>query len=538
MNNYVILSLVAEIDPIHNEKAGKLIEQLLQSEEANKAGKYHKISTSLPMLHFASMMIFEDRHHDPLLVIELNFDGRQGPFMAALENVYGDELRKLLRCCKPPRTCYRAMFDAVTETGSRAPLAPYLETLVVRPCTPYRGARGFDRRRIEEEATLYKKVQTVLGDGCRFAGSTADTVHAAVREELLADPETKLLLTDSAPSEAPWRPQSGEWLALIGLIAALYVLLGLPGLVAGWLLDPLYIALATGATMLAVVARWRDVRKLSSGGATRLTGLAASAAIFAGLVLVLAALHRLDILPVPPAGAAARAGDGVFWLAARDFALLLAAGLFSAILVLCALLAELRRREASDPVHDPAVPDELTLKAIKAMVEREDKIGQNHMGSLLIVKPGVLRAILLRVSHLLLSRLARTFFSDGYLGSMRTIHFAHWSILDNGGRLLFISSFDGSWDSYLSDFIEKASKGVNLAWANCIGFPPSTFILKGGSQNGRQFKAWARHSMAPTLFWFSAYPDLPVDAIHRNARVAAGLRRAALSDAQAWARDL
>jgi hypothetical protein len=46
--------------------------------------------------------------------------------------------------------------------------------------------------------------------------------------------------------------------------------------------------------------------------------------------------------------------------------------------------------------------------------------------------------------------------------------------------------------------------------------------------------------MAVSRFWFSAYPEYTVDQIERQARIADGLRKAALSPEKAalWAKDL
>jgi multiple sugar transport system permease protein len=72
--------------------------------------------------------------------------------------------------------------------------------------------------------------------------------------------------------------------------------------------------------------------------------------------------------------------------------------------------------------------------------------------------------------------------------------------------------------------------------------PPSLYeaATLDGASHGRKFKAWARHSMAVSRFWFSAYRDLTVDQIERNTRIAEGLRKATLNpqEATAWARDL
>jgi hypothetical protein len=177
---------------------------------------------------------------------------------------------------------------------------------------------------------------------------------------------------------------------------------------------------------------------------------------------------------------------------------------------------------------------------MREMTRREDRIAQNHMGSVVLVKPGVLRMALFRTGHVGLHLLLRVVATTGYLGSMRTVHFAHWAFVNNGSRLLFFSNFDHSWDSYLDDFIEKAHGGLTLAWGSGTGFPATRFLVLDGASHGRQFKTWARHSMAVSRFWFSAYKNLTVDQIERQARIADGLRKKRLTPKEAgiWARDL
>jgi hypothetical protein len=138
------------------------------------------------------------------------------------------------------------------------------------------------------------------------------------------------------------------------------------------------------------------------------------------------------------------------------------------------------------------------------------------------------------------SAVLRVVATDGYLGSMRTVHFAHWAFVNNASRLMFFSNFYLSWESYLDDFIEKAHGGLTLAWGSGVGFPPARFLVLDGASHGRKFKAWARHSMAVSRFWYSAYRDLTVDQIERNTRIADGLRKQTLSEQEAavWARDL
>ncbi len=197
----------------------------------------------------------------------------------------------------------------------------------------------------------------------------------------------------------------------------------------------------------------------------------------------------------------------------------------------------LRWLERRDSHHDAPPVDQ---RELRKMTHREDWIPQNHMGSVVLVKPGILRMALFRTGHLGLGLLLRVLATDGYLGSMRTVHFAHWAFVNNGSRLMFFSNFDNSWDSYLDDFIEKAHGGLTLAWGSGVGFPATRFLVLDGASHGRQFKAWARHSMAVSRFWFSAYTDYTVDQIERHARIADGLRKATLTpkEAASWARDL
>jgi hypothetical protein len=202
-----------------------------------------------------------------------------------------------------------------------------------------------------------------------------------------------------------------------------------------------------------------------------------------------------------------------------------------------AIFVWLRWLERRDSHHDDPPIDQ---RELRKMTSREDWIPQNHMGSVVLVRPGVLRMALFRTGHLGLGLLLRVVATDGYLGSMRTVHFAHWAFVNNASRLMFFSNFDNSWDSYLDDFIEKAHGGLTLAWGSGVGFPATRFLVMDGASHGRQFKAWARHSMAVSRFWFSAYPNYTVDQIERQARIADGLRKTRLAsdEAAAWAWDL
>ena len=206
------------------------------------------------------------------------------------------------------------------------------------------------------------------------------------------------------------------------------------------------------------------------------------------------------------------------------------------LLLLAAWLRWTEKRESS--VDQPRMEEAL----YRDMVRREDWITQNHMNSIVHIRPGILRTLILKLGHrgLHLFLRASPRARSGYLGSMRTVHFAHWAFLNNSSRLLFLSNYDHSWDSYLDDFIEKAAVGLTLSWGSGVGFPRTRWLIKGGAEHGRQFKTWALASRAVSRFWYSAYPKLSVDQIERNHRIANGLRKTSMNDRQAreWMTDL
>jgi hypothetical protein len=100
-----------------------------------------------------------------------------------------------------------------------------------------------------------------------------------------------------------------------------------------------------------------------------------------------------------------------------------------------------------------------------------------------------------------------------------SIHFAHWALIDDGRRLLFLSNFDGSWENYLDDFIDKASVGLTAIWSNTVDFPRTRFLFYEGSRNGTLFKAWARETQTYSNVWYSAYKSLTVQSVDNNSSI-------------------
>jgi hypothetical protein len=148
---------------------------------------------------------------------------------------------------------------------------------------------------------------------------------------------------------------------------------------------------------------------------------------------------------------------------------------------------------------------------------------QNHFASAEPVKPGLFRMVLLKAVLKLIHFLAAVTLNKGSLSGIASIHFARWAVIDGGRRLLYLSNYDGSWENYLDDFIDRASTGLTAIWSNTIGFPRTYFLTFGGATDELLFKTIVRRSQVPSLAWYSAYPDLSVQNIRANAAIREGL---------------
>jgi hypothetical protein len=553
-------SVVLEVVP---ESTGRLLEVI----EKLKAEKpYERLKQTIPTMHFMAMSVFQDAHYDPLLIIEVNFDGPAGPFWAQFEAALGDYVLAMVCCCKRPADHTGPLYDAVTKSKTqRYPLAPYLEARTIPASVAHQGNRGLYRQRILDEATLFEDVRKELaGSGNTldpYRGKTAGQIHSGLRQALNAGGR----LDAPVPPRISWRDNIADLARLLGFVIMVLCVLAVPGIAFVTWLRAFFPAYEGRALLLLLVLTaiiglalylTRKARKgeaaparsgslvpsfkseLSSYGNPLTLGLALLA-LLAAAVLVISGVAAICKTAFDCYGADARLCFR--WSIGGNFKIMLniaLVGVYTIFTVsLPGIFAWLRWLERRDSHHD-APP--VNLAELRKMVHREDWVPQNHMGSAVIVKPGVLRMALFRIGHLGLGLILRVFARNGYLGSMRTVHFAQWLFVNNGSRLIFFSNFDFSWDSYLDDFIEKAHNGLTLAWGSCIGFPATRFLVMDGASHGRQFKQWARSSMAVSRFWFSAYRDLTVNQIERNARIAEGLRKKSLGskEALAWARDL
>ena len=160
-----------------------------------------------------------------------------------------------------------------------------------------------------------------------------------------------------------------------------------------------------------------------------------------------------------------------------------------------------------------------TLEFAKA----EDQIVQNQLSNVTEIKPGWFRLLALKIVLSAIAYLAHFLYNKGKLGEIPTIHFARWIIIDKGKRLLFLSNYDGSWESYLGDFVDKAATGLTAIWSNTIGYPKTRMLVLKGARDEQRFKSFTRNNQVATNVWYSAYPDLTVTNVTNNTALQKGL---------------
>jgi hypothetical protein len=117
----------------------------------------------------------------------------------------------------------------------------------------------------------------------------------------------------------------------------------------------------------------------------------------------------------------------------------------------------------------------------------------------------------------------RHIYNRGTLSGLSTIHFARWVPLDGGRRMFFSSNYDGSLESYMNDFIDKAAWGLNAIFSNGDGFPRTSFLFCGGITDEKAYKRFLPTRQVPSRMWYSAYPNLSTKNIANNAEIRRGL---------------
>ena len=196
------------------------------------------------------------------------------------------------------------------------------------------------------------------------------------------------------------------------------------------------------------------------------------------------------------------------------------------ILIAPIFLIRLRRLEKTDVELcsrvDRAYSDALALL--------EDRDVTNQFNAMASRKPGLVRLWTLIGILATVDYAARHIVRHGRLGRIRTIHFARWVLLDGKQRGVFFSNYDGTVESYMDDFINKAGFGLNAIFCNAIGYPRTNWLVRDGCADEQKYRNFLRRHTLPSQVWYQAYPGLTAIDLERNRRIREGLEASSMSE--------
>jgi hypothetical protein len=478
-----VLSFVDEVRPGKRAKLERALTALERPIDEPTKSPFHHVDT----LHFSSITIFDMKESETWLVFECNFDGALEPFTDALVACMAAELHEVFVHCEHYK---------VSGAHERERIVQYLRARAVPALAYHVGNPGRSLARIRAERALQADVRQGVD---RCLGSADPPASLAEASQLVQDIARIDRPSRQWVKEPHDRVAPGELRLARARLWSIRV--GLPILALLWIF----------ATPV--------VRALSHCSGARIRCLVDGIRAGLPLFMVALALVGLVVLQVATRSMQRQAFNALVAVATL-FVLTFAVGERNwgalPLLILIAMLLWHEIRDDSTPAS--------ALKAgdLEKLLAREDFCQQNHMASLIDVKSGWFRRALLRAVLWILNTAARTAV-NGDLSGITSIHFAHWSLVDNGRKLLFLTNYDGTWDSYLDDFIMRAHVGLTGVWSNARGFPASRLLVLGGASDGARFKAYSRLHQTAATVWYTAYPQLTVQQIDRASDLRDGL---------------
>jgi len=163
----------------------------------------------------------------------------------------------------------------------------------------------------------------------------------------------------------------------------------------------------------------------------------------------------------------------------------------------------------------------------------EDHDVTNQFTLMASLKPGLFRQWTLIGVLAAVDYAARHIVRLGRLGRIRTIHFARWVFLDGKKRMVFFSNYDGTVDSYMDDFINKAGFGLNALFSNGVGYLKTNWLVLDGCHDEEKYRNFLRRHTLATQVWYKAYPGATAIDLERNTRIRQGLDKSSMSEQEA-----
>jgi hypothetical protein len=102
----------------------------------------------------------------------------------------------------------------------------------------------------------------------------------------------------------------------------------------------------------------------------------------------------------------------------------------------------------------------------------------------------------------------RKLLADGFTGERQkntdrigTVHDLRFVIFDNDTRVIFASTFDGTWEQYIDDFATIIPDEIDLLFHELEGYP---------GIHSPEIKDWIVEQQVTAVAFYSAYPEASV----------------------------
>lgn len=86
-----------------------------------------------------------------------------------------------------------------------------------------------------------------------------------------------------------------------------------------------------------------------------------------------------------------------------------------------------------------------------------------------------------------------------------TVHFARFTFLDDDNKLAVITSYDGSFDTYINEFVNEIGEVFDRILAHVADAPPLPV-----AEHRQAFLRYVTDHDAASIDFYSAYPELTV----------------------------
>jgi hypothetical protein len=453
----------------------------------------------LPMVHFASLTVFDQKPHDtnPVLVFECNIDK---PYQAYLETLVEVGRRGL-----------DALFagDPGYPAGAdHGKIVRFLEHLKCQPTLYHIGHPNRSVDEIRGDYELRRSIVHELEINAELRNRSPVQIRQYIRKKTnyprlpwpifrcawhhtWSQPPRRPPAPPAPLHEITWKPHKFSW-SWIGRTLLLLALALLAGFSIVHVAQDLFEIPYRVTTVAYVVVVFLIVRVS-----------APDSKVFRGLVVATV----LWFLVGYPFKWHPFLESLESWLRLVSLLCLLPLGL---------LLYSYLNIARTIAVTRPFPPlDNATMERVKGLLNAEDQPANsiyNHVAGLSVFKDGyqLPRWIRTRLVLWFLNLFYRTQYVKGKLATIPSIHFAQWSLVGHD-RLLFITNYDGGADSYLDDFFNSLAGGVAFIWHDTKIFPHTT--------DPRRLKLWVREGQTLALVRYRApiYKDLTVTTINSNA---------------------